>query len=89
MSKKEIVRNKIFKTVKDKLEFLQKSCAEPELFEDLKQLFKNKGFDNVKITHGTKEFGKDLVFSKYDESFDEEKWFAVIVKNKPASQNDL
>ena len=89
MSKKEIVRNKIFKTVKDKLEYLQKSCDEPELFEDLKQLFKNKGFDNVKITHGTTEYGKDLVFSKYDESFDEEKWFAVIVKNKPATQNDF
>jgi hypothetical protein len=89
MSKKEITRNKIFKTVKDKLEYIQKECPETELFEDLKQLFKSKGFENVKITHGNKEMGKDLVFSKYDESFDEEKWYAVIVKNKPATQNDF
>ena len=89
MSKKEITRNRIFKTVKDKLEYIQKECPETELFEDLKQLFKNKGFENVKITHGTSEFGKDLIFSKYDETFGEERWYAVIVKNKPATQNDF
>lgn len=89
MSKKITTRNKNFKTVKDKLEHIQKECNEPELFEDLKQLFKNKGFENVKITHGTREFGKDLVFSKYDEDFGEEKWFGVVVKNKPASLNDF
>jgi hypothetical protein len=89
MTKKEVTQNKIFKTVKEKLEFLQKSCAEQELFEDLKQLFKNKGFENVKITHGIREFGKDLVFSIHDDAFNEERWFGVIVKNKPASQNDF
>lgn len=89
MNKKVTTRNKIFKTVKDKLQHIQKECREPELFEDLKQLFKTKGFENVKITHGNREFGKDLVFSKHDSDFDELKWFAVIVKNKPASQNDF
>ena len=89
MSKKETLRNKTFKSVKDKLEYIQKECNEPELFGDLSVLFKNKGFENVKITHGNKEYGKDLVFSKYDETFEEDKWYAVIVKNKPARQNDF
>jgi hypothetical protein len=89
MSKTESLRNKTFKSVKDKLEYIQKECNEPELFGDLSVLFKNKGFENVKITHGVKEYGKDLVFSKYDETFEEDKWYAVIVKNKPARQNDF
>lgn len=89
MSKKEKLRNKIFKNVKGKLEYIQKECNETELFDDLAFMFKSKGFNNVRITHGNKEFGKDLVFSKYDETFEEEKWFAVIVKNKPATQNDF
>ena len=89
MSKKETLRNKTFKSVKDKLEYIQKECNEPELFGDLSVLFKNKGFENVKITHGNKEYGKDLVFSKYDDTFEEDRWYAVIVKNKPARQNDF
>lgn len=89
MSKKETTKNKTFTSVKDKLEFLQKECYETELFEDLAVLFKQKGFNNVRITHGPNEFGKDLVFSKYDDVFEEDKWFAVIVKNKPATQNDF
>lgn len=89
MTKKETTKNKSFKSVKDKLEFIQKQCYETELFEDLAVLFKKKGFSNVKITHGSNEFGKDLVFSKYDEDFEEDKWYAVIVKNKPATQNDF
>ena len=89
MSKKGNLKNKTFNSVKDKLEYIQKECNEPELFGDLSVLFKNKGFDNVKITHGNKEYGKDLVFSKYDETFEEDKWYAVIVKNKPSRQNDF
>ena len=89
MRKKETTKNKTFKSVKDKLEFIQKQCYETELFEDLAVLFKRKGFNNVKITHGPNEFGKDLVFSKYDDDFEEDKWYAVIVKNKPATQNDF
>lgn len=89
MSKKETTKNKTFKSVKAKLEFIQKECYETELFEDLAVLFKQKGFNNVKITHGPNEFGKDLVFSKYDEDFEEDKWYSVIVKNKPATQNDF
>jgi len=89
MSKKETTKNKTFKSVKAKLEFIQKECYETELFEDLAVLFKQKGFNNVKITHGPNEFGKDLVFSKYDEDFEEDKWYAVIVKNKNATQNDF
>ena len=83
------MKNKKFKSVKDKLEFIQKNCPETELFEDLRILFQKKGFDNVRITHGNREFGKDLVFSKLDKELEVEKWFAVIVKNKNASQNDF
>tara|TARA_R110002074_G_scaffold57077_10_gene140533 strand:+ start:4007 stop:6406 length:2400 start_codon:yes stop_codon:yes gene_type:complete len=89
MTKKKTTKNKSFKSVKDKLEFIQKQCYETELFEDLAVLFKQKGYNNVKITHGPNEFGKDLVFSKYDEDFEEDKWYAVIVKNKAATQNDF
>lgn len=87
--KKENLVNKSFRTVKDKLEYIQKNCKEPELFEDLKQLFKTKGFDNVRIEHGNREFGKDLVFSSYDSFLNEERWYSVIVKNKKAGQNDF
>lgn len=87
--KNDNVKNKKFSSVKDKLEFIQKNCKETELFEDLKQLFKAKGFNNVRIEHGVSEFGKDLVFSRYDEMIGEEKWYCAIVKNKKASQNDF
>lgn len=81
--------NKKFLNVQEKLKFIQNSCKEPELFPDLKQLFKQMGFCNVEITHGNTEYGKDLVFCDLDQRFKEEKWFGVIVKNKGASQNDF
>ncbi len=89
MRTKQSTKNKTFKTVRAKLEFIQKECDEPELFEDLAVLFKEKGFENVRITHGNREFGKDLVFSKYDNDFEEERWYGVIVKNKNATQNQF
>lgn len=81
--------NKKFLNVQEKLKFIQNKCKELELFPDLKQLFKDMGFCNVEITHGNTEYGKDLVFCDLDQRFKEEKWFAVIVKNKAASQNDF
>lgn len=87
--KNDTAKNKMFKTVRDKLEFIHNHCKEPELFEDLKQLFRKKGFTKVSIEHGNKEFGKDLVFCQRDNLFNEDKWYAVIVKNKNASQNDF
>ena len=90
MAKKaESTKNKKFATVREKLEFVHKHCREPELFEDLKQLFRKKGFKDVVIEHGNSEYGKDLVFSLHDAAFDEKKWYAAIVKNKNASQNDF
>ncbi len=90
MSKKnDTAKNKKYLSVKDKLEFIHNHCKEPELFEDLKQLFRKKGFLKVSIEHGNKEFGKDLVFCLNDKIFKEDKWYAVIVKNKNASQNDF
>lgn len=83
------LENTRFASVKDKLYYIQKWLKEPELFEDLKQLFRKKGFCNVEITHGNKEYGKDLICSMIDPAFSEERWFAVIVKNKNAVQNDF
>ena len=82
-------KNKQFKNVKDKLEYIQKHCKETELYDDLVYLLKCKGFENVRINHGNKEYGKDIIFSKYNKEFDENKWYAAIVKNKKASQNDF
>tara|TARA_R110002050_G_scaffold56512_3_gene127055 strand:- start:326 stop:2752 length:2427 start_codon:yes stop_codon:yes gene_type:complete len=82
-------RNKKFASVKDKLHYINKNCNEPEIFEDLKQLFRSKNFKNVEITHGNKEYGKDLVFTFHDAAFDETYWYGVIVKNKNARQGDF
>jgi hypothetical protein len=90
MAKKNAnTNNTKFLSVREKLEFVQKNCKEPELFEDLKQLFRSKGFEKVVIEHGNQEYGKDLVFSTLDSIFNEERWYACIVKNKNASQNDF
>ena len=83
--KKDNTKNKKFISVRDKLEFIQKNCHETELFEDLKQLLRSKNFTNVEITHGNKEFGKDLVFFRHDPIFNKEKCYAAIVKNKNAT----
>lgn len=89
MSKKPPYLNKKFKTVSEKLEFIQKQCKEVDIFPELKQLFKDKGYEKVIITHGNTEFGKDLMLCKYDKDLKENKWTGVIVKNKKATQNDF
>lgn len=76
-------------TVKDKLRQIQKDSKEPELFPYLKKLFEKKGFQNVEITHGNSEYGKDLVFSKYDKDYQEERWYCSVVKNRDAKQSDF
>lgn len=75
-------------TVKEKLVYIQKNEQEPILFPYLQKLFVKKGFQNVQITHGNKEYGKDLVFCDIDK-FNDKIWYGVIVKNKKASQNDF
>ncbi len=77
------------KKIKEKLIGIQKNEKEPFLFPILKQLFAKKGFENVQITHGPNEFGKDLVFYEYDEKLGKKRWFAVVVKNKNARQADF
>lgn len=89
MSGRTLLMNKKFGNVQEKLKFIQRSCKEVDLFPDLQQLFKSKNYNDVVITHGNREFGKDLVFSDYDRNLREEIWYSVIVKNKPASQNDF
>ncbi len=89
-SKRKITStSKEFSTVKEKITFIHKDCHETELFEPLRLLFKAKGFENVEITHGNNEFGKDLVFSMVDTAIDEKIWYSAVVKNKNAQQNDF
>lgn len=78
-----------FNTVKDKLIHINKNEKEIFLFPILKQLFLAKKYESVEITHGTNEFGKDLVFKEYDTRLGVERWFSVVVKNKNASMEDF
>ena len=55
----------------------------------MQQLFRNKGYSNVMITHGSNEFGKDLVFKERDEKNKVDRWFAVVVKNKNVTIKDF
>ena len=89
-SKKQITtENMNFISVKDKIAFIHKNCHESELFEPIRLLFKAKSFENVQITHGNNEFGKDLVFSMTDNAIDDKIWYSAVVKNKNAQQNDF
>lgn len=75
--------------VKQKLQSLKDGKKEDELFPYLQHLFQTMGYNNVDIVHGATEFGKDLVFSTYDQKMKRESWTAVIVKNKDASMQDF
>lgn len=76
------------KIIKDKLRKIQKEEKEPYLFPILKQLFSKMKFVDVRITHGNREFGKDLVFYEIDK-FNKRIWYSVVVKNKNAVQSDF
>jgi hypothetical protein len=89
LKRKITAKSKEFSTVREKVKFIHKDCHETELFEPLRLLFKAKGFENVEITHGNNEFGKDLVFSMLDTAIDEKIWYSAVVKNKNAQQNDF
>lgn len=89
MKSNPLVKSKQFSSVKDKISFIHKFCKEPELFETLRLLFKEKGFADVEITHGNNEFGKDLIFSMVDTAINEKIWYSAVVKNKNARQNDF
>lgn len=72
----------IYTTVREKLESIQKSKKESDIFPTLQMLFQTKGFSNVEITHGNSEMGKDLVFKHYDSMLGRETWFALVVKKQ-------
>ncbi len=78
-----------YKDIRDRLIEIQKGKNEPDLFPVLKQLFITKRFNNVEITHSLNEYGKDLVFSKYDEDLNDNNWYSVVVKNKDAEMKDF
>jgi len=88
-TKENHLKDKKFSTVKEKIQHIHKHCKEPILFEPLRLLFKEKGFNDVQITHGNNEFGKDLVFSMIDAALGERIWYSAIVKNKNGTQNDF
>ena len=44
---------------KDIIKSIRENGKETELFPILKELFISKGYNNVEITHGKDEFGKD------------------------------
>ena len=76
-------------TVKEKLKHIQTQGKEAELFPFLQKLFVSKGYNNVEITHGKDEYGKDIVFKEHDEKLKKDRWFAVVVKNKNAEMRDF
>src|ERR1700743_1947242 len=77
------------KSVKKKLKSIKDSKNELTLFPYLQQLFTKMGYQDVQITHGNSEFGKDLVFKEYDSKKKLERFTAVVVKNKDAGQIDF
>lgn len=76
-----------YNNVRSRLMDIQKGKKESDLFPVLKQLFISKQYQDVEITHGNDEYGKDLVFSDYDSKLGEKNWYAVVVKNKNAEMN--
>ncbi len=75
--------------VKDKLRTIQDKENETYLFPYLQQLFVKMGYRDVYITHGANEYGRDLVFSEYDEKLNILKHTSVVVKNKDAGMKDF
>lgn len=79
----------IYNNTRNRLMDIQKGKKESDLFPVLKELFRSKQYNDVEITHGKDEYGKDLVFSDYDSKLGESNWYAVVVKNKNAEMNDF
>mgnify|MGYP002517936246 CR=1 FL=1 len=73
-----------FNNVKSRLMEIQQNRTEQDLFPVLQQLLVAKEYDDVEITHGPNEYGKDLVFSEFDTKLGEKEWLAMVVKNKNA-----
>lgn len=72
----------IKKEIRDTL----RDVKETELHHILAQLFEAMDFKDVKVTHGTQEFGKDLVF--YEENkFGDKIWHSCVVKKGDVNQS--
>ncbi|PJJ83332.1 NACHT domain-containing protein [Mucilaginibacter auburnensis] len=76
-------------TVKDKLRTIKESRKETTLFPYLQQLFAKMDYQDVQITHGIHEYGKDLVFREHDSKKRIDRYTAVVVKNKDSGQTDF
>lgn len=75
--------------VKEKLRYIQTKEREPFLFPYLQHLFIKMGYKDVLITHGANEYGRDLVYSEYDDKLNILKYTSVVVKNKDADVKDF
>lgn len=78
-----------YNNVRSRLMDIQKGKKESDLFPVLKQLFLTKQYNDVEITHGKDEYGRDLIFSDFDSKLGEKNWYAVVVKNKNSEMNDF
>ncbi len=78
-----------YNNVRNRLMDIQKGKKEADLFPVLKQLFTEKKYTDVEVTHGKDEYGKDLVLCDYDTKLGEKNWYAVVVKNKNAEMSDF
>ena len=74
---------------KEVIKSIREKGKETELFPILQKLFISKGYNDVEITHGKDEYGKDIVFKEYDIRLKKHRWFAVVVKNKNAEMQDF
>lgn len=74
---------------KETIKSIRNTGKETDLFPILQKLFINKGYNNVEITHGKDEFGKDIVFREYDIKLKKDRWFAIVAKNKNAEMRDF
>ncbi|MBR2195200.1 MAG: hypothetical protein IJ911_06250 [Salinivirgaceae bacterium] len=62
-----------YNNIRNRLMDIQKGKKESDLFPVLKELFRMKQYNDVEITHGKDEYGRDLIFSDYDSKLGEKK----------------
>lgn len=72
-------------SIRKKIKENIRTISEAEYRLLLAQLFEAMHYEDVKITHGTQEFGKDLVFFEKDK-FGEKTWFSCVVKKGDVNQ---
>ena len=75
------------RSVKDKLTLINLYKNEDFLYPILVELFKSQDYKDVRVNHGTDEYGKDIVFKTDSPHFSV--WYACVVKNKGLKMRDI